>query len=84
MATNSGNNFKKETVKDRSQIFNSATGNYIKRDTSTGKFIDVKSDGKPFRGVRRETSSIKANPSIPKAVAEKAEAAVIKVKNNQK
>jgi hypothetical protein len=31
------------------------SGNYVKRDTGTGRFIDVKtSDKTPFKGVRRE------------------------------
>jgi hypothetical protein len=29
-------------------------GNWVKRDTQTGRFIDQKIDGKPFKGVRRE------------------------------
>ena len=30
------------------------TKTYTKRDTTTGRFIDGKSDSKPFKGVRRE------------------------------
>ncbi|MCU7558437.1 hypothetical protein ROU88_08170 [Macrococcus capreoli] len=41
-------------VKDRSQVFNPKTGQYVKRDTKTGRFMDVKSDGTPFKGVRKE------------------------------
>jgi len=40
-------------VKDRSQTLNSS-GHWIKRDTTSGRFIDQKADGKPFKGVRRE------------------------------
>jgi hypothetical protein len=29
-------------------------GNWTKRDTQTGRFMDQKVDGKPFKGVRRE------------------------------
>jgi hypothetical protein len=29
----------------------------VKRDTTTGKFMEVKSDGKPFKGVRREKTN---------------------------
>ncbi len=83
MATNSGNNSRKGSVKDRSQVFNPSTGNYIKRDTTTGRFIDVKSDGKPFKGVRKESNSVKASPNIKKDVAKKAENAVIKLKNSK-
>lgn len=41
-------------VKDRSQTFNSATRQWVKRDTETGKFMDVKQNGQPFKGVRKE------------------------------
>lgn len=41
-------------VRDRSQTQNPKTGNWTKRDSDTGKFLDVKQDGKPFKGVRKE------------------------------
>ncbi|MCD8275975.1 MAG: hypothetical protein LUC96_13515 [Alistipes sp.] len=41
-------------VKDRSQVLNPKTGQYVKRDSATGKFMDVKQDGTPFKGVRKE------------------------------
>jgi len=41
-------------VRDRSQIVNPKTRNWTKRDSDTGQFIDVKQDGKPFKGVRKE------------------------------
>lgn len=41
-------------IKDRSQIYNPKTEQYVKRDTDTGKFMDVKQDGTPFKGVRKE------------------------------
>jgi hypothetical protein len=41
-------------VKGRSQVKNPKTGLYTKRDTSTGRFMDAKKDGTPFKGVRRE------------------------------
>lgn len=40
-------------VKDRSQTQNTKTGKYVKRGPD-GKFMDVKSDGTPFKGVRKE------------------------------
>ena len=43
-------------VTQRSQTFNPATGRWTKRNTETGRFLDVKSDGTPFKGVRREKS----------------------------
>lgn len=41
-------------VTGRSQTFNPKTDAWVKRDTSTGKFIDQKADAKPFKGVRKE------------------------------
>jgi len=35
------------------QVFNPKTEQWVKRDTETGRFLDVKQDGK-FKGVRRE------------------------------
>lgn len=41
-------------VKKRSQIKNPVTQNWQKRDLGSGEFMDVKSDKKPFKGVRKE------------------------------
>jgi len=41
-------------VKGRSQIKNPLTGTWTKRDDKSGKFMDVKADPKPFKGVRKE------------------------------
>jgi len=57
MATNgkSGDNKRHGAVKQRSQVKNPKTGLWVKRNTQTGKFMDVKtSDQKPFKGVRKE------------------------------
>jgi len=43
-------------VRERSQVQNSVTGHWTKRDACTGRFIDQKSDGKPFKGVRKENA----------------------------
>ena len=41
-------------VRERSQT-QTPSGNYVKRDTDTGRFLNVKtSDTTPFKGVRRE------------------------------
>lgn len=55
MATNppSGDGHRKGAVRDRSQT-QAPSGNWVKRDTKTGQFMDQKQDGKPFKGVRRE------------------------------
>jgi hypothetical protein len=41
-------------VKARSQVKNEVTGTWTKRDDKSGKFMDVKADPKPFKGVRKE------------------------------
>ena len=84
MAINSGKGSRQGSVKERSQVYNPSTGNYVKRDTNTGRFLDVKSDGTPFKGVRKEKTNIKSNPNIQKATAKKAESAVIKIRNGKK
>ena len=47
MAKNTGEGY-------RTQIQNPRTGNWTKRDTNSGKFIDVKKGGEPFKGVAKE------------------------------
>lgn len=41
-------------VRGRSQVFNPKTKQFVKRDTRTGKFLNVKQDGTKFKGVRTE------------------------------
>lgn len=41
-------------IRGRSQVKNPATGTWTKRNTSTGKFMDGKHGGRPFKGIRRE------------------------------
>lgn len=55
MATNKpyGDNHRIGAVKNRSQ-FQTPSGLWAKRDTKTGRILDVKQDGSPFKGVRRE------------------------------
>ncbi|MBS7825015.1 hypothetical protein J7547_07265 [Wohlfahrtiimonas chitiniclastica] len=55
MATNKpyGDNKRIGAVKQRSQT-QTGSGHWVKRDSETGKFMDVKSDGTPFKGVRKE------------------------------
>jgi hypothetical protein len=54
MAKNTGDGSRIGSVKDRTQVLNPKTGNYVKRDADTGQFMDQKSDGKPFKGVAQE------------------------------
>lgn len=41
-------------VKVRSQVKNPKSGLWVKRDRGSGRFMDQKSDGKPFKGVTKE------------------------------
>lgn len=46
---------RKGAVRQRSQVKNPRTGLWTKRDSDTGKFMDVKtSSDTPFKGVRKE------------------------------
>ena len=84
MARNTSKGSRKGAVSKRTQVFNPTTGHYVKRDSKTGRFMDVKSDGKPFKGIVKEKSSVKSNPSVKKSTAKKAEKAVISVRNKAK
>ena len=59
MATNTGKGSRKGSVDDRTQVKNPATGDYVKRNEDStskadGKFMAVKKDGTPFKGVAKE------------------------------
>ena len=56
MATNppKGDGHRNGAVRNRSQVLNPQNGHYVKRDGDTGRFMDVKSDGDKFKGVRTE------------------------------
>jgi len=55
MATNgkSGDNHRHGMIRERSQT-QTPSGHWVKRDANTGQFMDVKQDGTPFKGVRKE------------------------------
>ena len=55
MAKNSLNNHRIGAVKNRSQVFNPLTNQFIKRDTTTGKFISC--SDKKYKGVEQEKNS---------------------------
>jgi hypothetical protein len=82
MDRNNGSKSRTGAVKSRSQVLNAATGHYIKRDVESGQFLSVKSDKKPYKGIRIEKSNIKASPNIDFKIAAIAERAVMKVKNS--
>ena len=48
-----GTDIRVGAVKSRSQLKNPITGTWTKRDQKLGKFLDVKADPKPFKGVRK-------------------------------
>lgn len=41
-------------IKSRTQTKNTRTNLYVKRDSSTGRFIDVKTTGGKFKGITKE------------------------------
>ncbi|OIO02829.1 MAG: hypothetical protein AUJ49_05485 [Desulfovibrionaceae bacterium CG1_02_65_16] len=54
MGKNTGNNYRIGAVKDRTQTQNPQNGNWTKRDTGTGQFMDQKTGGEPFKGIAKE------------------------------
>jgi hypothetical protein len=40
-------------IRNRTQT-QTGSGHYVKRNAKTGQFMNVKSDGKPFKGVTKE------------------------------
>ncbi|WP_192869980.1 hypothetical protein [Psychroflexus sp. S27] len=53
MATNgiTGDNHRHGAVKSRTQVKNPKIGLYVKRDSDSGRFMDVKTSGGKFKGV---------------------------------
>jgi hypothetical protein len=49
-----GDGARRGAVRDRSQTFNPQTQTWTKRDAGNGRFMDQKSDGTSFKGVRKE------------------------------
>lgn len=56
MATNppKGDGHRIGAVRGRSQTLNPKTGQWVKRDAGTGRFMEVKKAKSPFKGVRKE------------------------------
>jgi hypothetical protein len=50
----SGDGHRHGAVRGRSQTHNPQNDRWTKRDTATGRFMDVKSESRPFKGVRKE------------------------------
>ena len=53
MATNgkSGDNRRHGEIRSRTQVKNTKTGLYVKKDYDYGRFIEVKTSGGKFKGV---------------------------------
>jgi hypothetical protein len=49
-----GDGHRNGQVDKRSQVFNPKTELYVKRNSETGQFMDVKISGGKFKGVRSE------------------------------
>jgi hypothetical protein len=49
-----GDGHRNGAVRGRTQTYNPKTETWVKRDSDTGRFMDGKSDGKPFKGVTKE------------------------------
>lgn len=49
-----GDGHRNGAVTNRSQVFNPKTEQWVKRDNTTGRFMDVKQDGTPFKGVTKK------------------------------
>jgi hypothetical protein len=57
MAKNTGKGSRTGSVKERTQVLNPVTGDFVKRDDGEdgkGRFMDVKQDGGKFKGVATE------------------------------
>lgn len=76
MATNTGKGHRVGAVKGKTQTFNPSTGQYVKRDASTGRFEATKKDGTPFKGVTKEKLTNRVNPNIPRETLDRAQRAV--------
>lgn len=49
-----GDGRRRGAVRRRSQVFNPATNRWVKRNATSGRFMDQKANHRPFKGVRKE------------------------------
>lgn len=54
MAKNTGDGYRRGEVRDRFQTYNPVTDQWAKHDAETGRIMDVKQDGTPFKRVRKD------------------------------
>ncbi len=66
-----GDDHRVGAVRKRSQIVNELTGTWTKRNDTTGRFLDVKEDAKPFKGVRKKGMKTMAKKVAAKKVTAK-------------
>jgi hypothetical protein len=55
MAKNTGSGHRSGIVKNRKQTYNPKTGQYVKRDTTTGKIVSCKDT--PYKNVRKDDNA---------------------------
>tara|TARA_B110000971_G_C19918746_1_gene458122 strand:+ start:518 stop:745 length:228 start_codon:yes stop_codon:yes gene_type:complete len=53
MAKNTGNSCRKGAVKERSQVYNDKTKQYVKRNKKNGRFLSSKKTA--YKGVKKES-----------------------------
>lgn len=63
MATNppAGDGHRNGAVKKRSQVYNPKTEQWVKRDKDTGRFMDVKQDGTPFKVYEKKSDLMRTS-----------------------
>lgn len=62
MAKNTGKNYRKGAVDNRTQLdLDPKNGKFVKRESKTGQFMDLKEDNKPFKGVAEEPDERREN-----------------------
>jgi len=49
-----GHKVRRGEIRKRSQVWNKKIGRYVERNTEDGRFLNVKSDSRRFKGVKRE------------------------------
>jgi hypothetical protein len=78
MGSNTNKGYRVGAVKDRSQIYNPKTDQFIKRDSSTGKFISASNN--KYKGVTVEKAKVEKAKveKVEKAKVEKAKVEKVK------
>lgn len=74
MATNTGKGFRRGAVRNRTQVENKRTRDFVKRNEDKGskqdgKFMDNKTDHTPFKGVAKEKDQRRTSASRRRSTA---------------